>query len=474
MSIVPDLVRLETIPVNYLQNIETDLIETSTFQEATAQVPGFARFDLQRKGFLHSHSKLFIGLVPPAGNNAYLPLNIGISSVIERAVLKVGNQVLNEISDFQFFHMLKSIGVDNENQVEREYYTTGRVINNKFIHRVADGTQSAPTSQAPTYGLDNGREYSKDGADQEGADLLSMPFATMDSTVPAQSPVYSIDLSDLFPFLKTHSLPLYMIDEPLYIELHWSNLRSRVCNRAADAGLGGSYTIDRNELKFCADYIFYTDGDAMERYAMANPTLEFTFPDYRLSKSTLTDVQLGTAQVRNVGMANRLVSRVMTQINKEVAVADFAGTIQASILSKYTANVNTKVAPGTNTNNQALSYNVRYNDKFEFPTSITNVSRLFTHFTQSETIPFVSRQMYSNSQLGLTGFAFEGNTQSTKLSGNFFHFGTRLTNSRVGVRGIEIHLQLVGMTAGTYAVRSYMEYMRVARLSSGNFSVFNA
>jgi len=471
MSVVPDLVRLETIPVNYLQNIETDLIETSTFQEATATQPGFARFDLQRKGFLHSHSKLFIGLVPPAGTNAYLPLNIGIASVIDRAILKVGNQVLNEISDFSYFHMLKSIGVDNENNVEREYYTTGRCMNNKFILRSALGVPNRQS--APTTGLDNGREYGLSAANVEGADLSSMPFANMDSASPEQSPVYSLDLSDLFPFLKTHSLPLYMIDEPLYVELHWSDLKSRVLGQAGDAGLGGNFTIDRNELKFCADYIFYTDGDAMERYAQANQTLEFSFPDYRLSKTTIptAETTLAGGVVRNVGMANRLVSRVLTQISPSAPDMG-AGTVQASILGRYTAKSSASV--GTS-NGGALSYNVRYNDKFEFPTSISNTARLFTHFTQSETIPFVTRPQYSGAQsVAITSFGYERNQQGNNLKGNFFHFGTRLTTGRVGIRGIEIHLTVVGVPAGSQDMRSYMEYMRVARLSSGNFSVFNA
>ena len=119
MSIVPDLVKLSSIPVNYEQNVETDLIETSTFQEATGTNTGFARFDLQQKGFLHSMSKLFIGLVPATNARGYLPLNIGIGSVIDRAVLKVGNQVLNEISDWNHLHMIKSSQIDNENNVVR-------------------------------------------------------------------------------------------------------------------------------------------------------------------------------------------------------------------------------------------------------------------------------------------------------------------------------------------------------------------
>ena len=54
---VPDFLRLEQIPVNYIQQVETDLLEPVVFTQGTATSKGFARFTLQNKGFLHSHSK---------------------------------------------------------------------------------------------------------------------------------------------------------------------------------------------------------------------------------------------------------------------------------------------------------------------------------------------------------------------------------------------------------------------------------
>ncbi len=49
MAEIPDLIKLREIPADYAQRLDTDLLETSTFQEATATQPGFARFDLQQK-----------------------------------------------------------------------------------------------------------------------------------------------------------------------------------------------------------------------------------------------------------------------------------------------------------------------------------------------------------------------------------------------------------------------------------------
>ena len=92
--VVPDLLDLRKVPADYSQSVETDLLESSTFQEATATQTGFASFNLAQKGFLHSHSKLFVGLIPAAGTtNTFLPQNVGIASVLDRAVLKSVNPV---------------------------------------------------------------------------------------------------------------------------------------------------------------------------------------------------------------------------------------------------------------------------------------------------------------------------------------------------------------------------------------------
>jgi len=107
-----------------------------------------------------------------------------------------------------------------------------------------------------------------------------------------------------------------MIDQELTIELTFTNTLSRACIFAGDDDTIG-YVIDKNELKFCADYIFYTENDVMNRYRDANPSIEFAFPDYRLSKTSVTAAALGTGVVRNIGMANRLVSRVLTTITPD-------------------------------------------------------------------------------------------------------------------------------------------------------------
>jgi len=457
MAEAMNFLKLDTIPLNYEQKLETDLLEPVVFNDGATTTTGFCRFTLQRKGILHSHSKLFMSVVPSAGaRSAFVPPSIGIGSLIESARLMVGNQVINEISAWSNFHSVKSMLISNENNVEREQYTTGRSVSHQFIY--ADGEDR----QASSVGLDNGREYT-------GTNLLQQPFAKMSGLVDAsgyahasESPVYSLDLSDLFPFLKIHQLPLFMIDQDVTIELTLTQQSvNRVSGATGDGGLAENYTIDRNELKFCADYLFWGNGDDMMKYKEQNSKQTFSFVDYRLVSSTL--VEADTKVVRNIGMANRMVNRVITTFQNDAVTAD-------SILNKY-GNLAMKK---TDEKAGAIAYNLRYNDRFEFSSNVTNPAQLFTLSQQAEGIPSVLREEYSHEGFALaTGHTYEGHALRGGLAGEFFFVSSRLSGGRVGQRGIELHLELDSQ-AGITTMRNWCEYLRVAVLDNGTFTIYNS
>ena len=487
--VVPDLLDLSKIPADYSQSVETDLLESSTFQEATATQTGFASFNLAQKGFLHSHSKLFVGLIPAAATtNTFLPQNVGIASVLDRAVLKVrkSGQVINDIQDFGHFYSIQSAMVSNETMIEREQYTSGRCLAKEFRNQRYDDSAGAGNevvvndgNLAQGYGLSNGREYGLGtiaAADREAQLLLQHPFSKMDGTnagTIAESPVYQIDLAELFPFLKTTQLPLYMIDQGLTIELFWSKTSlDRVCRGNGQAD-GGQFLIDKTQLKFCADYITYLQDDAMNRWRDAHPVIRLPFSDYRLSKLTATQATLTAGVVRQLGMQNRLVSRAVTIISKQ---SDATGVdSNNSVLNKY--NMYSPVAGviDTATGNEVgtISYNLKYKSRFEFSQSLTNKAQAFTQLTMSEGLPFVTRQDYSNEGTGyLPAIQFEGHTQASVLPGKFFMLGTRLTNGRVESDGVELHLK-ADVPAGPFQVRTYLEYGREAVIEDGEFLVYN-
>ena len=456
---VPNFMRLGSVPASYLQEMETDLLEPVVFSDGSgSSVDGFVRFQLQQKGFLHSHSKLFVSLTPPAAlTRAVLPPNIGIGSVVKKAVLKVGNKVLNEISDWDHLHAFHSTKISSENNVERELYTTGRYMSLQLDHE--EGV--SPTTTAVGVSVMTSRDADITGYATH--DCLQMPIAIFDGTKPDECPSYAVDLSDLFPFLKVHQLPLYMMDEPVTIEL---TLRPPVGHRLVRvAGTADqSIAIPRSELKFCADYVYYGASDEMERFAEANKVLTFPFVDYRAVTTTVSQASLQTENVRNLGMASRLVSKVITMFNGDRVGED-------NILLN-TGALSPAIAVGQPAD---FSYNLRYNDKFEFSTNVTNLARLYSLLQRAEQMVFVSRNEYAGEGGGFSGGAdnsFEGKAQS-EFRGRFFYNSTKLTGGRVGNRGIELHLKSQLHRDAVTTLRNFCEYMRSASLEGGRIDVFN-
>jgi hypothetical protein len=456
---IPDFLMLDQIPVNYTQQLETDLLEPVVFSQGAATTDGFARFTLQNKGFLHSHSKIFVALKPAAGQtDVFLQPHVGIGQIVKKAVLKIGNKTLNEIDSWAALHAVKSSLITNENNLEREMYLTGRSLNHGFVYN------NDSKVFADSYGLDNGMEYNAtDGS-------LNQPtWARMNGTKPEECPSYSIDLSDLFPFLKVNQLPLYLIKEPINIEITFHPTTKQRVQISSGQTADQACEIVRDDLKFCADYIFYGSSDEMDRYASGRgKDLNFSFVDYRLIEHTTSPTQLASGLVRNLGMANRMVPRVIT-----LFAAD--GQDEDTILGP-----NNSMAPVVNASGVSgpIKYNLRYNDRFEFTSDVDNLARLFSIFQQSEGVPFITRQEFSDCGTvagGITSDSYQGRAQ-TGMEGHMFNLGTRLTNGRVGQRGIELHVTNDAPASGRVVdlLRCFCEYIRVARLSDGYFEVYNA
>ena len=456
---IPNFLMLDQIPVNYTQQLETDLLEPVVFSQGAATTDGFARFTLQNKGFLHSHSKIFVTLKPAAGLvDAFLQPHVGIGQIVKKAVLKIGNKTLNEIDSWAALHAVKSSLITNENNLEREMYLTGRSMNFCFVYN-ADSKVFADN-----HGLDNGMEYDVTN------DRLNHPsWARLNGDKPDECPSYSIDLSDLFPFLKVNQLPLYLIKEPINIEITFHPTTKKRVQISAGQTPDKVCEIVRDELKFCADYIFYGSSDEMDRYAMGRgKDLNFSFVDYRLVEHTTSPAQLASGLVRNLGMANRMVPRVITLFAADAQDED-------TILGPNNSMAPTQSASGVA---GTIRYNLRYNDRFEFTSDVDNLARLFSIFQQAEGVPFISRQQFSDCGTvagGLTTDTYNGRNQET-MEGHMFNLATRLTNGRVGQRGIELHVTNEAPIGGRVVdlLRCFCEYIRVARLSDGYFEVYNA
>ena len=469
---IPDLIKVGAIPSSYGQKLHTDVIDPVTFSQNRV------RFTLQRvAGFLHSNSKVTLAVTPLTTSTAFYPLNIGISNLVKSAALRIGNQTVCEIDDYDQFHAYQSLFISNEDNKEREQFLSQRCMAHKPVYddRTANTTDKPPNS-AKKVGLDVGRNPTVPAAGGAGTFQL-LPFqlhSAASAQTIADAPVYSVYLSDLFPFMKFNQLPLFMIDQEVHIDIEFqpttssleaAGLSRRMCVANSDAGSNQvEYQIDKDEVKLIYDSISF-DGEVMAKYRAQNPSLTFQYADYRLAKRTGDQAAFADLTFQ-LGGNGRLVSKVIMGLQRN------ENFTPVSLLNGVTA----KDVPAA----QSLSLNLLYNDLYEFNVDRKNPALLF-HTTQSAEgkVPMVTRDEYQTSGVSaLTAETMEGHAQNSGAAGlgGLFRWTAIRPNKgqRVNNKGMDLTYKATGLPADTYTLRVYLEMLKVAKIENGQFSCYFA
>ena len=441
---VPDLVNIGSIPSNLMMDYDTTVYEPVTKSQS------FIRFQIDNKGILHSNSKLTISMAEGIAEKAFFPIGVGVNSLIERATLKCGGQTLSEIDDWSSWMGYRSMFISGENNKERESITTSRIMDYETYYNSSKSTSATVISNTAgnAVGLDTGM-YPIAGGTAD--DVLLPEYLSASNT-----PVFQISMSDLFPFLKMNQLPLYMMRDPLFVEL---TLSSSLLERLSIAGAADQdqvYNIDLNNVHMIIDHIYYP-AEQMEAYAQANPQITLSYHDYSLSKQSL-DASQALNNIRNIGGAGRIVTKIVT------GISDNAKTGNNHVLNSYFAMY---PADGLNT----IELNVRYNNEFLYPIDLKNPARVYNLVTLAEGMtPFVQRSGYlieRNTIMGLT--------QHTQIQGTFFYQAHRLTrNERISGRGIDLYTNYNQLGGSTYLQRAYIEYVKIATITNGLVTTYNA
>jgi len=450
---VADLTRPSTFDFSYAQKISSEI------REAVVISNEFARFQIDRKGFLSHNSKITFSLVPVAGNTcAYYPIGVGVNSIIDRVVLKCGNRVISETQSFGQLKAYDSLFMTGEANKEREMYLTQRLLNFAPQYTLDPNTTNT-SSDAPTYGLDIGRSYT-------GTNLRMLPCNRMDgtnATTISQSPVYSVYIGELVDLFANQDFPVYLCDEELFIEIHFQpNSKKRVSVISTQGAFTDQYVIDTTETRMMYDTIYY-DGDQMEAFRnKANKTgLTYQYHDYRLTKRTSNAPATWTNLIQNVGGAGRFVDKVVVRIGRD------DDNKEKTLLNHFYSQHPTT---GTST------FNIRYNDRYEFPIDRDNTALLFQTLKTAEgQVPFVPRQAYSREMpTTITDRTWEGNQQRASLGGNLHYLAVKPEREeRINNQGIDLIFK------GTFPAESltlmcWIALRKVARIKDGRLDCYFA
>ena len=466
---VPNLLRVSPMDTTTATDVETSILDPVVKSDT------FARFVFLNKGILHSHSKITLGLTAPDDKSRFFAPNVGIHQLVSRCALKIGTKTIQEIDGYNFLSAYKSMFISNEHQKEREQVQSGRCIAHEFRYDDSTGTNGGAdnNTRSYTYGISNGREYlnyTSASWTPSTPDLVVHNWADIKN-----SPVFQIALSELFPMLKQTQLPLYMMQEQVSVELHFDPTNvNRAQAKSGEAT--ANYLIDQDQVKLIADYIYYPQ-EMMTAYANANQTITLNHFDYRHSKvSVSSTTDDGQTRIRNLGGAGRIVTKVITGLQPDLATSDLQVTNKFCSISPEGL-YDFGEAPANGKQNGSLTVNLKYNDRFLYPIDVTNPARQFHNTAQAEgMVPFVTREEFCAEGVALTTDEFMGYSQQSGddadevgILGRFNWLSYRLNrNERVNTRGIEYYYKYDGLgDGGNYTQRSWLELAKLTTISNG-------
>lgn len=442
------------------QRIDTDILEPVVFSD------NFIRFQFQNKGLLNPKSRITFSFKNPGVADSFLPLGVGIGSLIQRSTFKIGGKTICEVDDWAHYNFYKSLFTDQQVTKGREQYLSGRAISNSVVYENNSDTSSY-------VGMDLGTEPTH-GATVQDNDMKLQSFQEL-----AQTPVFSLSLEELVPCLRSVQLPLFMLNEEVQLELTLSStIGKRACMPfAALAEKDTPIELNQDDVRLIADYTFL-EGDAMEQFKAANSDYAYTFLEPRLTKTTLASSAAWENQIRNVGGAGRRVPKMFVMLssdkmgNSSTDGTKSAAHNQLTLLNDYRsiATYSGTEAGGTY---DKLTVNIKKNDSFIFPIDRSNSALHYHGVQQTEgAVPQVTRAMYSRqgNSLQFSKFQTFVMDQSDELSGQFAVQAFRFPDGqRVDSRGLEIHYKYGGLDTreAPFVQRAYVEMEKRVMIKDG-------
>lgn len=445
---IPNLMKVGEIPINMDVDNDTEVLDPVVSND------NFVRFVLSNKGFLHSGSRIQLSLNDP-GQPATFPVGVGIYSLIQRCRLSIGTHTVSETDDLNHLMGYRSMFTEQDKNKERETYLTSRV------HALKIHLDNSSRAQSNT----NGSEYVMDTIvepimEEDGIDgnIRFQNEINLENT-----PEFSVALDELFPILKSESLPLYMIDEQVSIELHFTPNDN---NSRAIIDVGGTnglaFPVNTAKSKLISDYIYYPN-DVMTAYANQNKRIDFTYKEYRLNKRSFTATQIAQEQIFDIGGAGRVCTKVITAVETLVSNPD------ESMLCRYRSE-----APAVeNGNNGRFITNLYVNDHRLYPVDRENIAVHYHDIQQAERFPpQVHRQEFAKQGDSLntevTYSDYELSSSELGLNGKFFYPIYALNrNERINSKGLQLQIQYTKSLAGDKTHRAYLELIKTATLEDG-------
>ena len=456
---VPDLLKPNC--KNFGQSQSVDTSELNPIVSRT----DYIRWVLDRKGILHSNSKISLKMkLEGTTHKAFLPFPTGIKSVIKKCVLRAGTTILDSTEDYNVLASYDNLMVSNDTARRKERIKSGMVSAYKSVKvpRMSDVGVADGVEEQSELSLDVGKDFLL--AFTPGTGTSTRADDKCPVTVHANQNLedgseFLIDLSDLFPSLRFSQLSLFMIEQPVIIELFLEEKNTaRLC--VPKGGSVPTFSVDTDSPKLIADYIYYSS-DIMSEFAAQNPMMTLPFFENQLIK---TNVNYDTTPnyTRNLGAAGKAVNNI------KICHTDLDTDLSESLVNRFQSDIQ------ETTGGDRVSYNVKVNDRFLYPVKISNPSEQYVNTVVTEGMPLniSGRDYVKNLGVDYTDReVIELHSQDDELEGkkrwmSIFNIG----GERINNRGVELHIDVTSGIDKTLNQLVWLQMSKTLVLKNGNFS----
>lgn len=459
-SQLPDVLNVKPLNAIETMNIETSQLDPIVINQS------ICRFVLERKGILDVGSVITMSVHPTdatADKKCFLPIKTGCHALVKKAMLRVGTKVLATSDMYGTHQTIRRAFKTNEEKSQKDY--------------VKNGTHDCfePDNQG------TGFYQMKDVIYDAAATAATIDPSVQITVSETECPVFSIRLSELFPMMRNVQLPLYLMNEPVSIELTWNTQDGTAASvgkmlsfQNAFAGTKGA-KIGLDNVRFLADYLTYEDGRMAATAKLVNSEqgLAMPYEDMIVTNTNIpapatppTGTDVVTQHItRDLGLSGRNV--------RQILLHDREATPNA-LLGQYDSLAM----------NVSDSYNWRINDQTIYSREVRLAARKANQIAQCfgtpinclaaeySTDPLTNKQAANhpiNNQL-VSASTFEGLSQRA-VNGTMNFTGVDLSTSplnipgtglKVGQKPVE-HLRVIYNTAENVLARISTYFSTVER-----------
>jgi hypothetical protein len=447
---VPDLLKVDCVTqAPNLQYIDSREVQPVVSTES------FCRFVIPKVGIMNPTARVIVPVKFSLSTDRYfLPLELGISTLVSRVVLKCAGRTISDISSYNHYQSFIN------NIIKPEYkYLVGSVK-----HGIIGQWRNMPGQTAHSngdYNRQNGINYESEFE----ADITTSDISLDGSLNLANNLEFQMDLSSLVPCLSGFALPMYAIEDQVELEIYWNtdHKKNYVFGRGSTAA-DATVKPDVAGVNLIADFVLFNNDimDNLLKTRFSSFSLPFSY-DYNLIQKTLTKDGNDIRTVMDLGGASRYVKGIILQFeNSEETQANYQDSNLGYFRSMAQQSGNTQ------------NINIKVNGANLFPVDLKNDAEIASHLNNwALASMYINRGEYNLKQVNyLNDFTVEGHDTSSNTKGNagnkqYMYFDiSRLVNNR----GIELSFSRTGSTEEKNIIlRCWVIVHKIVVCSGGRF-----